>query len=162
MRPRRGPSCRGARQRGPTKSAIARTARQTEGLGGALARRLRAGDCVCLSGPLGAGKTTFIRGIMRKLGVKGSVTSPTFTLAHEAKGRVGGQAVRIAHLDFYRLSSPAAERGLLEYLDGRHIVLVEWAERDRSFWPRDVVRVKIAFDRGRGRKVSWALPAGRG
>ncbi len=94
---------------------------------------------------------------MRRLGVRGAVTSPTFTLAHEASGRIAGKAVPIAHLDFYRLAHPAAERGLLEYLDGRHIVLVEWAERDPSFWPREVIRVRIALGLKGGRKVSLSF-----
>jgi tRNA threonylcarbamoyladenosine biosynthesis protein TsaE len=104
-----------------------------------LGRKLVAGDCVCLTGPLGAGKTTFVRGAMRALGVRRPASSPTYVLAHEGRGRVP-----VAHLDFYRLTVPAADRGLLDYLDGRRVVFVEWAERDRAYWPRRVIRVRIA------------------
>lgn len=89
-------------------------------------------------GPLGAGKTTFVRGAMRALGARVPASSPTYVLAHEAKGRMP-----MAHLDFYRLTVPAEDRGLLDYLDGRHVVFVEWADRDRSYWPRRVIRVRI-------------------
>ena len=75
---------------------------------------------------------------MRGLRVPGPVRSPTFTLAHEAHGRVP-----VAHLDFYRLDVPAEQRGLLDYLDGRFVVFVEWADRDRAYWPRRAITVKI-------------------
>ena len=132
---------------------ISRTPRETEAVGASLARFLHAGDCVCLSGPLGAGKTCFVRGAVRALGGRGPVLSPTFTLARESRGKV-----LIAHLDFYRLEVPAEERGLTDYLDGRHIVFVEWAERDRTFWPRRVVRVKIENISRTRRRITIRMP----
>jgi len=135
------------------KIIISRSPRDTEAAGASLSPFLKAGDCVCLTGPLGAGKTCFVRGAVRGLGGRGPVLSPTFTLAREARGRAP-----IAHLDFYRLDVPAEERGLLDYLDGRHIVFVEWAERDRSFWPRRVVRVVIVRLAGTRRRISVRMP----
>jgi tRNA threonylcarbamoyladenosine biosynthesis protein TsaE len=132
---------------------ITHSSRETEDMGASLAPFLKAGDCVCLSGPLGAGKTCFVRGAVRGLGGRGPVLSPTFTLAREVRGRVP-----VAHLDFYRLDVPAEERGLLDYLDGRHIVFVEWAERDRTFWPRRVVRVKIENILGTQRRITVRMP----
>lgn len=129
----------------------------TERAGATLARRLRAGDCVCLSGPLGAGKTTFVRGAMRALGVRERALSPTFALAREARGRLP-----VAHLDFYRLDVPAERRGLLDYLDGRRVVFVEWAERDRSFWPSSPVRVRISPLAGGRRRISVVFPPRNG
>ena len=79
--------------------------------------------------------------------------SPTFTLAREVRGRFP-----IAHLDFYRLEVSAEERGLLDYLDGRHVVFVEWAERDRSFWPRRVFRVVIDRLTGARRRIRIRMP----
>ena len=109
-----------------------------------MARTLAPGDCVCLIGPLGAGKTAFVRGAMRALGVRRAALSPTFVLAREARGRVrGGAPVPVAHLDFYRLRVRAEERGLLDYLDGRHVVFVEWADRDPGFWPGNAIMVRI-------------------
>lgn len=64
----------------------------------------------------------------------------------------------MAHLDFYRLDVPAEERGLMDYLDGRHIVFIEWAERDRSFWPRRVFRVRIARLGEAKRRITVVIP----
>lgn len=132
---------------------MTRSARETERAGAALGRRLRAGDCVCLLGPLGAGKTTFVRGALRALGVKAAALSPTFTLAHEAEGRVP-----TAHLDFYRLEVPAESRGLTDYLDGRHVTFVEWADRDRAFWPARRCVVRIAPLGGARRRITVTAP----
>lgn len=123
-----------------------------------MAARLKAGDCVCLIGPLGAGKTTFVRGAARALGIKDRTFSPTFTLAHEMAAP-GRRPVRVAHLDFYRLTGRAEERGLLDYLDGRHVVFVEWADRDRTFWPRRVVKVRIGRRADRRRRIAVTWPA---
>ncbi len=142
-------------------SRLTRSARGTEAFGAALARRLKPGDCVLIQGPLGAGKTTLVRGALRALGVSGPVVSPTFTLAHEANARSrGAERRRIAHLDFYRFvrKGEAAERGLMEYLDGRYFVFVEWPERDRSFWPRRPVRVRIGRLSGSRRHVRVRFP----
>jgi tRNA threonylcarbamoyladenosine biosynthesis protein TsaE len=104
-------------------------------------------------GPLGAGKTCFVRGAMKALGVKDSVLSPTFTYAHEARGRLP-----CVHLDFFRLTVPAEQRGLSDYLDGRSVVFVEWADRDRSFWPRRVITVRIRRLRGTSRRITIRFP----
>ena len=90
---------------------------------------------------------------MHALGVRGPVLSPTFTLARESRGRVS-----VAHLDFYRLDVPAEERGLLDYLDGRRVVFIEWAEKDRRFWPRRVIRVNIALLPGTRRRITVKMP----
>src|SRR5918992_1667785 len=73
---------------------------ETEAAGAALARRLRPGDVVLVSGELGTGKTTFVRGACRALGVEGPVTSPTFTIGHVLAGRL-----EVAHVDLYRLEA---------------------------------------------------------
>ena len=103
------------------------SADETEALGAALARELRPGDVVLLSGDLGAGKTTFVRGALRALGVAGPVTSPTFTLA--SRYEAGG--VEISHLDLHRLAGAPDEEdeALLddEAAAGR-ITFVEWPE----------------------------------
>lgn len=102
------------------------SAEETEALAADLAGSLRAGDVVLLSGEVGAGKTTFVRGACRGLGVEGPVTSPTFTIGQLYRGADGGAIV--SHLDLYRLGSLADEDpGLLDpYLDGELIVFVEW------------------------------------
>jgi tRNA threonylcarbamoyladenosine biosynthesis protein TsaE len=100
--------------------------RETEAVGAELARRLRPGDVVLVSGELGSGKTTFVRGACRELGVEEAVTSPTFTIGqlHE------GGAVAVAHLDLYRLPSLAREDPALldDYLTPDRIAFVEWPD----------------------------------
>ena len=93
---------------------------ETERLGAELGQKLRPGDVVLVSGELGSGKTTFVRGACRALGVGGSVTSPTFTIGHLYDGDV-----EIAHLDLYRLSEidPAI---LEDYVTPERIAFVEW------------------------------------
>jgi tRNA threonylcarbamoyl adenosine modification protein YjeE len=99
------------------------TPAEMEALGAAIAPRLRAGDLIELDGELGAGKTTFTRGLGRALGVRGAVTSPTFVLAR-THPREGGAP--LVHVDAYRLASPAELDDLdLDY-EGS-IVVVEWA-----------------------------------
>src|SRR5215218_9696567 len=77
----------------------------TEALGERLAAGLRAGDLVVLAGPLGAGKTAFVRGLARGLGVTGPVTSPTFVIAREHPPAPGGAGVPLVHVDAYRLGT---------------------------------------------------------
>src|SRR3954453_12691183 len=98
---------------------------RTEELGAELARTLRPGDVVLVEGEMGAGKTTFVRGAARALGVTGPVTSPTFTLGNPYAGEVP-----IAHLDLHRLDTLAGEDpGLLDdYVDPATIAFVEWPE----------------------------------
>ncbi|MGH2900379.1 MAG: tRNA (adenosine(37)-N6)-threonylcarbamoyltransferase complex ATPase subunit type 1 TsaE, partial [Solirubrobacteraceae bacterium] len=98
---------------------------QTEALAAQLARRLRPGDIVLVSGELGAGKTTFVRGACRALGVDGPVTSPTFTIARRYDGRVP-----ISHLDLYRLGDLGDEDPALlaDELGPDRVAFVEWPE----------------------------------
>src|SRR3954452_23583457 len=97
---------------------------ETESVAAALATVLRGGDLVVLSGELGAGKTTFVKGVARALGVVEPVTSPTFTIVQEYDARVP-----IAHVDVYRLAriQELHDFGFEELLDGR-VVLVEWGD----------------------------------
>ena len=104
---------------------------ETEEVGGRLAALLEPGDVVGVAGDLGAGKTTFVRGACRALGVEAPVTSPTFTIGHRYEGRVP-----VAHLDLYRLEGIGAEGwGDLEpYFDGT-ICFVEWPEHAGGWLP---------------------------
>jgi tRNA threonylcarbamoyladenosine biosynthesis protein TsaE len=102
---------------------IAQTPEETEQLGRTIAAELAAGDLVALNGELGAGKTTLTRGIGEALGVRGTVSSPTFVLArtHERNG-----APPLVHVDAYRLSAPI-ELDDLDIDFENSIVVVEWA-----------------------------------
>ena len=102
-----------------------RSPEETEAAGAAVARRLRPGDIVLVAGELGSGKTTFVRGACRALGVAEPVTSPTFTI-----GQVYGAAegFEVAHLDLYRLATLAGEDPALlaDYLAPERVAFVEW------------------------------------
>ena len=104
---------------------------ETAALAAGLAARLEAGDVVAVSGELGAGKTTFVRGAARALGVADPVSSPTFTLGHRYAARTP-----VAHLDLYRLAglSPEEWGDLEPYFDGA-VVFVEWPEHAGDWLP---------------------------
>jgi tRNA threonylcarbamoyladenosine biosynthesis protein TsaE len=100
------------------------SAAETEALGAALARELQAGDVVTVSGELGSGKTTFVRGACRALGVTVPVTSPTFTVGHRYPADSD-----VSHLDLFRFQGvSAAEWGDLEPYFDDAICFVEWPE----------------------------------
>jgi tRNA threonylcarbamoyladenosine biosynthesis protein TsaE len=112
---------------------------ETEAIAAALARTLAPGDVVLVSGELGAGKTTFVRGACRALGVMGRVTSPTFTIGHRYRGTVD-----VSHLDLYRFRGvSAAEWGDLEPYFEDAVVLVEWPEAGEGVLPRPRARVRL-------------------
>ena len=112
---------------------------ETERVAAVLAAELVPGDVVTVAGELGAGKTTFVRGACRALGVDGVVTSPTYTIGHRYEGRV-----RISHLDLYRFQGlSAAEWGDLEPYFEDAVVFVEWPEAAGSALPRPRVAVRL-------------------
>jgi tRNA threonylcarbamoyl adenosine modification protein YjeE len=133
------------------------SAAATEDLAARLAGRFEAGDLLLLEGGLGAGKTTFVRGLVRGLGGNPSrVQSPTFTLVRHYPSGLG--RAPLAHVDLFRLESggEVAILGLDELLEN-HIVAVEWGERLRLDYPRTI---QLAFsdagrDRRRIRVVEW-------
>ncbi len=112
---------------------------ETERIAGALARALEAGDVVTVAGELGAGKTTFVRGACRALGVAGPVTSPTYTIGHRYAGDPD-----VSHLDLYRFDGLSdAEWGDVEgYFEGA-VVFVEWPEAGAGRLPPPRVRVRL-------------------
>jgi tRNA threonylcarbamoyladenosine biosynthesis protein TsaE len=127
------------------------SAEETEALAARLAERLRVGDVVTVSGELGTGKTTFVRGAGRALGVAEPVTSPTFTIGH----RYGGE-VDVSHLDLYRFSglSPAEWGDLEPYFD-EAIVFVEWPEAGAAALPAARVAVRLEHTGGDNRRVEF-------
>ncbi len=131
------------------------SAEETEALGGRIAERLRPGDLVLLSGDLGAGKTTLIRGACRALGVTGAVTSPTFTIGQ----RYGGGRLPVSHLDLYRLADLEGEDPALldDYLGPDGVAFVEWpgAGADRLGRPAVVVRLAHEDEQQRRIEVDW-------
>jgi tRNA threonylcarbamoyladenosine biosynthesis protein TsaE len=113
---------------------------ETRILGAALAPVMVPGDVVALSGDLGAGKTVFVQGLARALGVETQVTSPTFTLVNEYRGRYS-----IRHLDVYRLDSfqEVIDLGFDELSDPEAILVIEWGDAVAPFLPRRFLGVEI-------------------
>ena len=118
-----------------------KSAQETEAVGEAIGSQLQVGDLVVLSGDLGAGKTTFAKGLARALGVTEPVTSPTFTIVQEYDGRVP-----LAHVDVYRLTriQELHDLGFEELLESR-VTVVEWGEAIALVLPRDRIEVQLAL-----------------
>lgn len=114
----------------------------TRELAAALAALARSGDVIVLAGDLGAGKTAFVQGFGRGLGVAERITSPTYTLVHEYIGRL-----RIHHLDVYRLEhlSEVFDMGLPELLDDDSVVLIEWGDAILPAIPSDYLEIRMQF-----------------
>jgi tRNA threonylcarbamoyladenosine biosynthesis protein TsaE len=124
---------------------------ETEALAAGLAARLVQGDVVTVSGELGSGKTTFVRGACAALGVRERVTSPTYTIGHRYHGARG----EVSHLDLYRFRgmSPAEWGDLEPYFDDA-IAFVEWPEAGAGVLPPARFTVSLGHAGGERRKVS--------
>ena len=123
---------------------------ETEEIAGRLARELAPGDVVTISGELGSGKTTFVRGACRALGVTAPVTSPTYTIGHRYAGRLP-----VSHLDLYRFAGvSAAEWGDLEPYFGDAVCFVEWPEAGEGVLPEPRFRVTLAHAGGHERRIT--------
>lgn len=140
-----------------TTTLLLRSAEDTAALGAAIAGALaaRTGAVVYLQGPLGSGKTTLARGLLRALGVTGTIRSPTYTLVepYELPGRL------LVHLDLYRLNDERELEplGLRDYPHERCWWLVEWPERAASKLPAAELAVTLAHD-ARGRRAMLSGP----
>jgi len=133
-------------------------ATETEALGERTARALSPGDVVLIEGDLGTGKTTFVRGACRALGVTGRVTSPTFAIGHRYNG-----TVPVSHLDLYRLDGLEHEEAdlLADYVASDTISFVEWpggAEAELARLARIVLRVRLEHAGGDHRRIEVSAP----
>ncbi len=131
----------------------------TEAFGQALAACSKSLSLITLSGDLGSGKTTLVRGLIRALGHDGAVKSPTFTVIepYELQGRP------VMHLDLYRLEDPEELEflGFRDMLDGSGLCLIEWPERARQLLPPADLRLQLSLE-NKGRRLQWQAetPAG--
>jgi len=128
-------------------------------LGGALAAALQPGTRIHLSGDLGAGKTTFARGVLRALGHQGAVKSPTYTLVEP----YNFSRLDLHHFDFYRFGATSEwdDAGFREILDSASVCLVEWPERAGTTLPPADLRVELTPCDG-GRDVTLTAQSPRG
>ena len=129
---------------------ILRSPRQTHRLGRCVGQLLQGGEVLALYGELGTGKTSLVRGIADGLGAEPTaVSSPTFTLIHEYHGRL-----RLIHTDLYRLSASQLEdTGLDDYLNGRTVTAIEWADRWGSGLPSDRLDIHLSHRLPSARRV---------
>jgi tRNA threonylcarbamoyladenosine biosynthesis protein TsaE len=135
---------------------VSRSAQETLALGERLGARLGRGDVVACIGPLGAGKTCFLQGLARGLGVMTDVTSPTFVLVNQYRGRLP-----VYHVDAYRTGSltELVELGLEEMLHGEGVTVVEWADKLLPLLPARTVTVTIEGLGDEPRQIELAGPA---
>jgi tRNA threonylcarbamoyladenosine biosynthesis protein TsaE len=133
----------------------AASAKDTHAAGETFASLLRPGDIVLLSGPLGAGKTTFTQGVGRGLGVHDRVTSPTFILVrqHECVNDLG--ITTLHHADVYRVGSlgEVDDLALGELVEESAVAVVEWGEIASELFGLDVINVSFVLDDGEGRTI---------
>jgi len=122
------------------ETVISHSAEQTWAAGERLGARLGAGAVVACIGELGAGKTCFLQGLARGLGVESPVTSPTFVLINEYRGRV-----RVHHLDAYRTESltEVLDLGIEELMHGDGVTVIEWADKLLPILPAHTIMVTI-------------------
>ncbi len=153
---------------------ITKNAKETQELGKKLAGQMKGGEVICLSGELGAGKTTFTQGFLEALGAKGPYTSPTFLIMKQYK--LGAQNVErgtqntkretrstihvlryVYHIDAYRVSEKdVANLGWEEIIaDKKNVVIVEWAERIKNIIPKNALQVKFEWVSEGERRITW-------
>ncbi len=140
------------------KTIRTRNGEETRSAGASFARQLKPGTIVCMHGPLGAGKTTFIQGAAAFLGIREAVTSPTFTIASEYEG-----TIPLYHIDVYRIDSPEEFEllGFEEYLYGRGITFIEWSEKVEDALPASLLHVTITIEEDGSRTILIASEPGK-
>jgi tRNA threonylcarbamoyladenosine biosynthesis protein TsaE len=121
---------------------ISHSEEETKKIASDLATSLSGNEKICLQGPLGAGKTTFVKGFVEAFQIQpGDVMSPTFTLVREY-----GKEKKIYHVDLYRLENEEQifEAGIYEMLSGDDLVIIEWADRLKRYYPQACIQVSFS------------------
>jgi tRNA threonylcarbamoyladenosine biosynthesis protein TsaE len=123
-----------------TQEVITRSAEETQRLAGRIASEFKGPAVLALHGELGSGKTCFVKGVARALGIERNITSPTFIIINEHRGRRP-----LYHVDLYRIRTPdeALCLGLDEYLHADGITVIEWAERAGDLIPEDALHIEF-------------------
>lgn len=127
---------------------------ETSQLATNLAELLQPGDVICLEGDLGAGKTTFTKGLAKGLDIKKTVNSPTFTIIKEYKGRLP-----LYHMDVYRVADSGEDLGFDEYFEGDGVTVVEWAHLIEEQLPVELLTIYLYHKGPEKRKIVF-VPKG--
>lgn len=130
---------------------------KTQEIGLKLGQLLRRGDIVCLTGDLGAGKTTFSKALAEGLGITETVTSPTFTIIQEYEGRLP-----MYHFDVYRIEDPQSmeDIGFDEYLFGEGVCIIEWANIVKDLIPQNSLWIELLVTGDDGRRICFKSSGG--
>jgi tRNA threonylcarbamoyladenosine biosynthesis protein TsaE len=135
------------------------SSQETKKIGQRLARSLKGGEVIALFGELGSGKTTFVQGLAKGLGVEQVVTSPSFILMNQFL--IPGRKVKLCHFDFYRLKK-GVERSpadLTDFLGKKeYISLIEWADRVTEFLPSSTIKIYFKYISSNRRKITINRP----
>ena len=125
---------------------------ETQKVGIKLSKYLVAGDIICLNGEIGAGKTTFTKGVLKGLNYNGDVTSPTFSLINEYNAKF-----KVIHIDCYREKNIHnwLEIGILDYFSSNNIILIEWAENIKNLIPKEAYQIKISYKSEKTREIEF-------
>lgn len=119
-----------------------------------LAKLLRPKDVIALEGDLGAGKTTFTKGLARGLGIKKTVNSPTFTIIKEYRG-----IMPLYHMDVYRLEESGEDLGFDEYFYDNGVTVIEWAHYIKDYLPPELLTIRIELGKD-GKRIITVTPEG--
>lgn len=126
-----------------------KSAEQTQNLGEKIAGDLKSGGLICLYGDLGSGKTTFVQGLARGLGIKKRILSPTFLIVREYPN--------FYHLDLYRLqkSQEIVDLGFKEMMENpQNVVVIEWAEKAKDLLPQKRIEINFEIVNENERKIT--------
>ena len=132
-----------------SKSFISNSVENTKKIAYDFASSLKIGDVVAFSGNLGVGKTEFIRGICEYFKVNSNISSPTYSIINEYKGKIENQFFVINHLDLYRIKDieELQSIGYYDYVfNNEGITLIEWSENSFNELPNDIIQVNLAID----------------
>lgn len=138
-----------------TYQYISKQPEETKDFAKRLAGFLQAGDVIALEGDLGAGKTTFTKGLAEGLGITRNVNSPTFTIIKEYQGRLP-----LYHMDVYRVEDAFEDLGFEEYFEGDGVTVVEWAHLIEAQLPEELLLLQLFLDENGARRIV-AEPKGK-
>jgi tRNA threonylcarbamoyladenosine biosynthesis protein TsaE len=131
------------------KRIITKNSKETRRVAASFASGLKGGEAVVLSGELGAGKTEFVKGMAKKLGVRDRISSPSFILMNQYNAyRRNSKIKKMAHIDCYRISSAddTLDLGLDEILaDDKTVAVIEWGEKIKKILPKEKISVSIKY-----------------